>query len=170
VGTVAHRVIAQIATEGPSQWIALRVASLAPRLRAELAAAGVDEGELQASVTAVIDSVNALLADPRGQWLLDPRHAEAASEWALGGWDGNSVTHIAVDRTFVTNGVRWIVDFKTGSHEGADREGFLDREKARYREQLEQYAALVRRLDPRPIRLGLYHPLLRGWREWAYEG
>jgi hypothetical protein len=34
----------------------------------------------------------------------------------------------------------------------------------------EQYAALVRRLDVRPIRLGLYHPLLRGWREWAFEG
>jgi ATP-dependent exoDNAse (exonuclease V) beta subunit len=80
------------------------------------------------------------------------------------------MTSAQIDRTFVADGVRWIVDFKTGAHEGADREGFLDRERERYRGQLEQYAAFVRALDPRPIRLALYHPLLRGWREWAYEG
>ena len=170
VGTVAHRVIAQIATEGPAAWNAARVTSLAPRLRAELAAAGVDETELAASVAAVVDSMHALLDDSRGRWLIDPAHPEARSEWALGGWDGRSVSHIAVDRTFVADGVRWIVDFKTGSHQGADREAFLDRERERYRPQLEQYAAFVRGLDARPIRLGLYHPLLRGWREWAYDG
>ncbi len=65
---------------------------------------------------------------------------------------------------------RWIVDFKTGTHEGADREAFLERERERYRDQLERYAAFVRVLDARPIRLGLYHPLLGGWREWSYGG
>jgi riboflavin kinase/FMN adenylyltransferase len=77
--------------------------------------------------------VSATLADARGKWLFDPTHGDAASEWALGGWDGRAVTHIAVDRTFVAEGVRWIVDFKTGSHEGADRDAFLDREQERYR-------------------------------------
>ena len=114
--------------------------------------------------------MSATLADPRGKWLFDPAHAEAASELALGGWDGRAVSHIAVDRTFVADGVRWIVDFKTGAHEGADPDAFLDREQERYREQLEQYAAFVRVLDPRPIWLGLYYPLVAGWREWAYEG
>jgi len=170
VGTVVHRVLAQIAEEGIAAWTTARVAALAPRLRAELAAARVDEAELPASVAAVIDSVSALLSDPRGRWLFDPAHAEAVSEFALGGWSGNAVTHLVVDRTFVAGGVRWIVDFKTGSHQGADPGGFLDREQERYRAQLEQYAAFVRVLDPRPIRLALYHPLLRGWREWAYDG
>jgi ATP-dependent exoDNAse (exonuclease V) beta subunit len=170
VGTVVHRVLAQIANEGIANWTAERVAALAPRLRAELAAARVDEAELPGSLAAVIDSVSALLADPRGRWLFDPAHAEAMSEFALAGWNENAVAHLVIDRTFVADGVRWIVDFKTGAHEGADREGFLDRERERYRGQLEQYAAFVRALDPRPIRLALYHPLLRGWREWAYEG
>ena len=92
------------------------------------------------------------------------------SEWALAGWDGNAIAHVTIDRTFVAEGVRWIVDFKTGTHEGADREAFLDRERERYRDQLERYAAFVRALDARPIRLGLYHPLLGGWREWSYDG
>jgi ATP-dependent exoDNAse (exonuclease V) beta subunit len=170
VGTVAHRLFAQIAREGTSAWSASRLASLEPRLRTELAAEGVDEAELAAAVHVVIDSAEAMLADPRGRWLFDPAHAEPMSEWALAGWNGNAVAHIAIDRTFVAEGVRWIVDFKTGSHEGADLDAFLEREKDRYRGQLEQYAAFVRALDPRPIRLGLYYPLLRGWREWPYEG
>ena len=67
---------------------------------------------------------------------------------------GASLAHVVVDRTFVADGVRWIVDFKTGTHEGADREGFLDREQERYRDQLERYAAFVRALDraPHPAR------------------
>ena len=60
-----------------------------------------------------------------------------------------------------------IVDYKTGPHRGGDVEAFLDREQERYRGQLEHYAALLRKLDPRPIRLGLYFPLLNGWREWS---
>ena len=33
----------------------------------------------------------------------------------------------------------------------------------------QELVAFVRALDTRPIRLALYHPLLGGWREWAYE-
>jgi hypothetical protein len=59
------------------------------------------------------------------------------------------------------NGERWIVDYKTSSHEGADPEGFLDRERERYAAQLARYA----RAAGGGHRLGLYFPLLRGWRE-----
>jgi hypothetical protein len=59
------------------------------------------------------------------------------------------------------------VDFKTGIHEGADLSAFLDREVLRYRDQLARYAAILGALDSRPIRLALYYPLLREWREWA---
>jgi hypothetical protein len=41
-------------------------------------------------------------------------------------------------------------------------DAFLDREQERYRGQLERYAAVLRKLDARPIRLGLYFPLLGG--------
>jgi ATP-dependent helicase/nuclease subunit A len=78
---------------------------------------------------------------------------------------------VTLDRTFVADGVRWIVDYKTGSHAGGDPEGFLDRERERYRAQLERYAAFVRALDPQPIRVALYFPLVAdGWRDWAYDG
>jgi hypothetical protein len=57
------------------------------------------------------------------------------------------------------------VDYKTSTHEGAGVEAFLDSERERYAEQLRGYAnALAGRGR---VRLGLYFPLLGGWRELA---
>ncbi|HZA97071.1 MAG TPA: hypothetical protein VE421_13115, partial [Burkholderiaceae bacterium] len=70
---------------------------------------------------------------------------------------------IVLDRTFVDGqGARWIIDYKTGTHEGADVEGFLDRERLRYSGQLDLYARAL----GGAAQLGLYFPLLNGWREW----
>jgi ATP-dependent helicase/nuclease subunit A len=45
-------------------------------------------------------------------------------------------------------------------------EAFLDEQQRRYCDQLERYARLFAPLG-RPVRLGLYFPLLDGWREWT---
>jgi ATP-dependent exoDNAse (exonuclease V) beta subunit len=170
VGTVAHRVFAEIVRDGLAAWSPARAAALDPRIRAELTSTGVDESELDGAAANVLQAVRALLTDERGRWLVDSAHADARSEWALAGIDGGEVAHIVIDRSFVTEGARWIVDFKTGAHEGAAVDAFIDREVARYRSQLERYARFVRALDARPIRLGLYFPLQRAWREWPYDG
>ena len=170
VGTVAHRLLAQVAREGIDAWNIARVALLQPRIRVELAGEGVDDAELSGAVAGVSAAISRLLADDRGRWLFDAGHVEARSEWALAGLEGAAIAHVVLDRTFVADGVRWIVDFKTGGHEGADVGAFLDGEVERYRGQLERYARFVRALDARPIRLGIFHPLLGGWREWEYRG
>jgi ATP-dependent helicase/nuclease subunit A len=65
-----------------------------------------------------------------------------------------------MDRVFREDeGERWIVDYKTSRHEGADVEAFLDRERDRYAAQLDAYSSLFI-----GTRSGLYFPLLRGWR------
>ena len=70
-------------------------------------------------------------------------------------------------RTFVDqDGTRWIIDYKTSRHEEEDVDAFLDQQQERYREQLEKYGALMELHDDRPVKLGLYFPLLKGWREW----
>ena len=170
VGVVAHRVFAEIGRAGLDAWTPERLHASADRLRAELVEVGVVGAELDAAAAAVVDAIGGLLADPRGRWLFDCSHTDARSEWALSGVLDRELVRVVVDRSFVADGVRWIVDFKTGVHEGADVASFLAREEDRYRPQLDRYATLVRLLDPRPIRLGLYFPRLRGWREWAFAG
>jgi ATP-dependent exoDNAse (exonuclease V) beta subunit len=170
VGVVAHRMFAEIGRTGLDAWPPERLHGSIDRLRAELADEGVVGAELDGAVAAVLESVEGLLADPRGRWLFDRGHADVRGEWALTGVLDDEIVRVVVDRSFVADGVRWIVDFKTGVHEGADVDGFLAREEERYRPQLDCYAALLRLIDPRPIRLGLYFPRLKAWREWAYAG
>jgi ATP-dependent exoDNAse (exonuclease V) beta subunit len=93
-------------------------------------------------------------------------HAEARAELKLTVLAGVVLEHLRLDRTFVADGRRWIVDFKTSQHEGANLRDFLDSEVARYAPQLERYAQAVAVTDPRPIELGLYFPLLGELRSW----
>jgi ATP-dependent exoDNAse (exonuclease V) beta subunit len=160
VGTLAHRWLARVAAGG--RWDEAQIGALAPRVRADLASAGFADDEAGPFAERVLDVVRRTLADPRGRWLFDPAHVDARSEWAIAGVDAGELVHVVVDRTFVEDGVRWVVDFKTGSHEGGDAASFLDSEAARYRGQLERYARIASALDGRPVRIALYHPLVPG--------
>jgi hypothetical protein len=169
VGTVAHRVFAAIAADGAAAWDEARVGRAAAWIGAELRSLGVGGDALAGAIADVQSAGRGLVDDARGRWLFAATHDDARSEWALAGVDGDAVVHVVLDRSFVADGVRWIVDFKTGGHEGADRDAFLDAERVRYAATMQRYARLVAALDPRPVRLGLYHPRLAGWREWAFD-
>ncbi len=168
IGTVVHRYLLRIARDGVARWDAARLRGLHDTFLRQLARRGVAQHECEAAARRVAQALANTLADARGRWLLDGGHADARSEFAVSGMLGGRFVNLALDRTFVDeNGTRWIVDYKTGVHTGAGLDAFLDREQERYRPQLERYARLVSGLDARPIRLGLYFPLLGGWREWA---
>ena len=167
IGIVAHRLLRQCAEEGLDRWPSERIAAQRARVARELAGLGFTGGEAEAAADQVLGAVTSTLADARGRWLFDPRHTDAHSEYALTGMRDGMPVHVVLDRSFVdAEGVRWIVDFKLSRHQGAGRDAFLDSEQARYRPQLEAYAEVVRGLGAQPIRLGLYFPLLAGWREW----
>ena len=168
VGTIVHRYLQRMAEEGSARWNADRIAALRSVLRAALRAEGVPAAELDQAGARIEDALRGVIADERGRWILDSTHSEATSELRLSAHLDDQVVHVALDRTFVdAQGTRWIVDYKTGTHEGGDLQAFLDREQERYREQLERYAKIMAGLDSRPVRLALYFPLLRAWREWA---
>jgi len=108
-----------------------------------------------------------VLADPRGRWILQAAR-EDYREHALSGRIRGEVARVVFDRSFVDDrGLRWVIDYKTSRHVGGGLEEFLDREVERYRPQLQRYALLAQKLGPEPVRLGLYFPLMRAWREWA---
>jgi len=170
VGSVVHRWLQRIAEDRLAGWDAKRVAALRKTFRDELVACGLAADAVEAAAERVAATLTQTLADERGRWLLGPRDA-AESELRLTGATAGGIVNIIMDRTFVDErGARWIVDYKTGGHEGGDIDAFLDRERERYRPQLERYATLMRASDDRPIKLGLYFPLVGGWREWEAQG
>ena len=138
-------------------------------LRTALRREGLDGDKLEEAVSRAVSSLKNTIRDSRGRWILS-RHENDEREFELSTSADGRVRRYIVDRTFVDGGKRWIIDYKTGAHTGGDLEGFLDNEQDRYRPQLEGYASLIRSMDSRPLALGLYFPLLQGWREWGFEG
>lgn len=131
-----------------------------------LAELGVQAHERGAAAARITQALRRTLSDERGRWLLSNTHRMAKSEWRLTGLHEGRVLNVILDRMLIDERAeRWIIDFKTGTHEGGSLELFLDEEVQRYRDQLRRYAALVRPLGPEPVRAALYFPLLGAFRE-----
>ena len=138
------------------------------RWRNQLIENGIAEDRVESALAHVIDAIQKTRHDPRAAWIFSAAHHDIKREWPLTGSVDGRLVHIVIDRSFTDeNGIRWIIDFKSGRHEGANPNEFLNQEQTRHHPQLSRYAAIVQQLQPHKVRLGLYFPSLPGWREWA---
>ena len=159
LGTVVHALLQRMSGNDR------RIPDL-KHIRAALGHAGLSAEEIPKAAERVREALERTLESTRGQWILEG-HDHADSEYAVTGVVDGEIMRGQVDRTFVDNeGTRWIIDFKTSVHEGTDLEGFLDEQQRRYSDQMSRYGRILASLG-NPVRLGLYFPLLDGWREWA---
>ena len=181
IGTMTHALLEQLSRQHGTALGEVSLEAWQAWVRRRLQQAGVPQASLELAQRRVLRAAQTALGEKRGQWVLRS-HEDDRWEWALSGWVMDSAANGTeprlvqgtLDRSFVDQGVRWIIDYKTASHEGADREHFLDEEQARYRDQLEAYARLVQQWDRAagralPIHLGLYFPLMQGWRSWTSD-
>jgi ATP-dependent exoDNAse (exonuclease V) beta subunit len=166
IGTVVHRHLQRIAEAGVDSESAQSIEARAREYAQELRLLGVERGEIAAAAERVIAALRSALEDPHGRFVLGA-HDEARSELTLTLRGGDALEHVRLDRTFVADGERWIVDFKTSRHEGGDRAAFLDSEVERYRPQLDRYAAALAAIERRSVRVALYFPLLKELRSWS---
>ncbi|RLA24198.1 MAG: DNA helicase UvrD, partial [Gammaproteobacteria bacterium] len=167
VGVVTHAFLERIGNEGVESWSNQKVIASRLWVKSQLIRSGVVISALDQAMEKVEVLINKMLADEKGRWILSFTHQESSCEKALTGlWNGQLKT-IVIDRTFVDKvGVRWIIDYKTGGHEGSDKTQFLLNELNRYRPQLACYGAMMAKLFPGPIRLALYYPELSEWLEF----
>jgi hypothetical protein len=159
VGVVAHSFLQRIALEGPSLWDAARVAAARPAISSALLRAGVLRGVLEQGIARVTEALSTTLADERGRWLLSP-HPEHRCEFAVSAVIDGRMEHVRVDRTFVVDGTRWLVDYKITAQLGGDIRRFVQMQVDKYRPDMQRYLRVLRAFDPRPMRCAIYFPLL----------
>lgn len=85
--------------------------------------------------------VTTALHSADGGWVLRHR-PQAAAELALATADDKRIATHVVDRTFIDNNERWVIDYKS-AHFGTEADvAILAVQAERYRPQLERYAGL----------------------------
>ena len=165
VGTVVHAWLQRL-VQSPVARLA-DLPSFETSVRRMLSREGVPGAELESASRRVSAALARSLEDERGRWILSGAHEDSRCEVPLTALIDGQLRHLVIDRTFIDeHGMRWIIDYKTGTHLGGDVRGFLDEEQERYRAQLEGYAKAFAALEDRPVRTALYYPLVPGgWRE-----
>jgi ATP-dependent helicase/nuclease subunit A len=163
VGTVVHLILEELSVEAslPAE---TRQSTLAccdcAHWSFELRRLGLSGKELLAAELMVRESIDTVLKDEQGRWLLSTAHSNASSELALNSVDltGKSAKLI-IDRTFVDaeTGIRWLVDYKNSRPSGGESlQHFLQREEETYAAQLGKYKNVLQAMGAEPIQCALY--------------
>jgi len=170
-GNLVHRLLQLIGEQGTDTWKkGGGMHRYVNWCRQQLAREGIQGAKADAIIERTSAAVENCLASERGRWIL-ANHEEAQCEYAITavlentgepdtGEDSARAKSLVLDRTFIENGTRWIIDYKTSSHAGGDLQGFLENEAGRYREQLQDYKSAIELAETRPIKTALYFPLL----------
>jgi len=160
LGIVMHKYFQVLAEEGKKYWTEDRIDKLKSNLPAALKSQGLPSEMILEEIKKGQTMLRNILDHDIGRWILDA-HKDARCEYSLTQVKNNIFQSRTIDRTFIDEkNVRWIIDYKTGEHMGANLEGFFKNEKDRYHNQLSQYEKLFRKLEEtRLIKKALYYPM-----------
>jgi ATP-dependent exoDNAse (exonuclease V) beta subunit len=164
-GTIIHRALQNLLGIANSidiaQWQALQM----PFWKIQLKQYGWSQDEIAQAIQKITRAITNTLNDKHGQWLLNDSHAHSACELAITHKQGNHIDlklrENIIDRTFIVDGVRWIIDYKSSEPStGQILEDFIAQEVVSYKPQLARYRACFEALGESDIKQALYFPLL----------
>ena len=123
--------------------------------RNDLRNQGFGARQIADMLESVQDQLERTVSSEVGCWLLTPDHEKSAVEAAYTINNGTENRISIVDRTFVHNGIRWIVDYKT-SMIPDDRDLPLDEKALNHQPQLIRYAEIFEAIDSTPIKAAIF--------------
>lgn len=164
IGIVLHAVFQQIAIHGFDWWENKSEQNRQNYLKFHLSQQGITKALINGCMSKAEIAIENTLKDPRGRWILQA-HNEHSSELALTAEVEGRIENLVIDRTFVHEGVRWIIDYKTTTFDHDDLQSFLATEQEKYLQKMQIYKQALSRIDNRPIKMGLYFPALPAWQE-----
>ncbi len=121
---------------------------------------GFHPDESSKALAVLQEQLTCLFTDPIGKWIIK-KHVSEKNEYALLVPDEGEVATRIIDRTFCENGVRWVIDFKTGRED--------HKMQLKHRQQVNEYAKRLLTRFHEPVHCGIYYLTTNTWIHWAYE-
>ncbi|MES2553087.1 MAG: DNA helicase, partial [Pseudomonadota bacterium] len=154
IGSLAHRYMELMAKDGIAHWPASRLVALTPVMAHWLVSQGLPVDQAASGAQRVAGMLDTALASEEGRWVLEKRDKDDV-ELAISRADKLLVSTHVVDRTFIEDGVRWIIDYNSVQLDPAIVDTDLQAITGNYREQLARYSLLFAD-DGLPIRQAIY--------------
>ncbi|MEY3953313.1 MAG: hypothetical protein RLZZ397_193 [Pseudomonadota bacterium] len=154
VGVLTHRYLELIAKQGLTTWSESRVQAAQPQQILWFKQKGYNLQKCHQASQEVQQHLLRTLRSERGRWILSA-HESAASETPFTTWANGQLQQHVIDRTFVHDGVRWIVDYKTTVAPDSVDDTWVADQLLLHREQLLRYVQLFKD-DGLPVRAALY--------------
>ncbi len=155
VGILAHHYLEIITNCAMVGWDSERIERLQPAMIRWLRIRGHARAVAQAAAARTADMLVRMLKGQTGRWILSS-HTAGAAELKLAIRVRETRRLYIVDRTFIKDGVRWIVDYKTARLPDIATAADFAAHAGRYRAQLESYALLFAG-ENLPIRTAIYY-------------
>lgn len=143
IGTLAHRYMELIVKHGIEAWTPARVTSLKPVVQHWFRQQGHSENIALTAAETLQNLLKVTLNSQDGQWVLKDRPV-AHAELGLSSVKNGDIKRFVVDRTFVEDNTRWIIDYKTTELATEMFSDELQRVAENHRQQLENYASLFK--------------------------
>lgn len=140
-GILAHRYMELIAQDGLEAWPVSRLEQMEPVMQRWLIAQGHGNEEAVIGAERALDALRVTLGSEAGRWVLQKRDQEGY-EYMLARAEEDAVSTHIMDRTFVEDGVRWIIDYKSTRFADSWSEPELQKQAELHVEQLRRYARL----------------------------
>jgi ATP-dependent helicase/nuclease subunit A len=141
VGILTHLYLQLIADNGPENWSIAKLATLKNAIRRWFKQKAYDDATIELAAKRVHDLLATTLASEQGQWVLQNRES-AASELTIEFNNNQTAVKKIIDRTFIEDGIRWIIDYKSIALAEDSSETSLKAIATQYQAQLDDYGSL----------------------------
>jgi ATP-dependent exoDNAse (exonuclease V) beta subunit len=112
--------------------------------------------ELTESLSFIERTLEKLLHDNGLKWIFSHDYTECHSEYPITSISQGKIHEHIIDRTLVdNNGVRWIIDYKTGIPVNEEEADFIIKQKIAHESQLYRYRSLFAELENRKTKTAI---------------
>ena len=161
-GSLLHRALRACVLVGKDLLQAPRREGLEALWRRELQTVTDDSEALESCLQGMLQALEQSVSHDDYAWIFDAALEDSQCELAVEQKNSEGRRRYVLDRTFIdASGTRWIIDYKTTALDASQSAAeFIATQAPQHQAQLQQYAALFRKLEERPIKTAVFFTAL----------
>ena len=156
IGELIHEVLEDYAMDRNKRNFLGKLSSRKIYWKSQLQNYTTSEISINKSIEFMSESVKNCVTNSDLNWIFDESNNTSKSEFDISWSENGKVRTYIVDRTLIdSEGVRWIIDFKTGIPHDESIEEFIKHQTGLHKPQLQRYSEIFNKLEQRKTKIAI---------------